>query len=116
MEGLVSVGLGELPMPNLVKRCKIPVAVSAATSVLVIAITVLLGSITSVVALVQKGGLGAVPWNLVSYTIPGAVIGGQIGSRFQGAISSKAMEKFIAVLFLVVGLAFITTMTLAILS
>jgi uncharacterized protein len=116
MEGLVSVGLGELLMPNLVKRCKIPVAVSAATSVFVIAITVLTGSITSFLALVQKGGLGAVPWDLVLYTVPGAVIGGQIGSRFQGAISSDAMEKFIAVLFLVVGVAFTTTVTLAVLS
>jgi uncharacterized membrane protein YfcA len=114
MEGLVSVGLGELLMPNLVKRWKIPVAVSAATSVFVIAVTVLTGSITSVGALVQKGGLGAVPWNLVFYTIPGAIIGGQIGSRYRGAISSKAMEKFIAGLFLVVGLAFATTVVLAI--
>jgi uncharacterized membrane protein YfcA len=116
MEGLVSVGLGELLMPNLVRRCKIPVAVSAATSVFVIAITVLTGSITSVLALVQKGGLGAVPWNLVIYTIPGAVVGGQIGSRFQGAVSSGIMEKFIAALFLVVGLAFVTTVTFAVLS
>jgi hypothetical protein len=61
MEGLVSVGLGELEMPNLVKRCKIPVAVSAATSVFVIAIAVLSGSITSVAVLIQKGGLSAVP-------------------------------------------------------
>lgn len=116
MEGLVSVGLGELLMPNLVKRCKIPVAVSAATSVFVIAVTVFAGSVTSVLALVQKGGLGAAPWNLVLYTIPGAVIGGQIGSRFQGALSSEAMEKLIAALFLVIGLAFITTLMLAIMA
>ncbi len=68
MEGLVSVGLGELLMPNLVRRCKIPVAVSAATSVFVIAVTVLAGSVVSVLALAQKGGIGAVPWNLVLYT------------------------------------------------
>jgi uncharacterized membrane protein YfcA len=109
MEGLVSVGLGELEMPNLVKRCKIPVAVSAATSVFVIAIAVLSGSITSVAVLIQKGGLGAVPWNLVLYTIPGAVLGGQIGSRFQGRISSEHSERLIAVLFVVVGVAFLYT-------
>ncbi len=109
MEGLVSVGLGELEMPNLVKRCKIPVAISAATSVFVIAIAVLSGSITSVAVLVQKGGLGAVPWNLVLYTIPGAVLGGQIGSRFQGRISSEHSERLIAILFLVVGIAFLYT-------
>jgi uncharacterized membrane protein YfcA len=109
MEGLVSVGLGELEMPNLVKRCKIPVAVSAATSVFVIAVAVLSGSITSVAVLIQKGGLGAVPWNLVLYTIPGAVLGGQLGSRFQGRISSAYSERLIAILFVVVGIAFLYT-------
>jgi uncharacterized membrane protein YfcA len=113
MEGLVSVGLGELLMPNLVKRCKIPVAVSAATSVFVIAVTVLLGSVTAILALVQQGGVDAVPWSLVVYTVPGAVIGGQLGSRFQGRISTAATERIIATLFAVVGLAFLATVGFA---
>lgn len=113
MEGLVSVGLGELLMPNLVKRCKIPVAVSAATSVFIIAVTVLVGSVTSIAALVQRGGMEAVPWNLVTFTVPGAVVGGQIGSRYQGRVSSEAMEKLIATLFAVVGLAFSATVLLS---
>ncbi len=96
-------------MPNLVKRCKIPVAVSAATSVFVIAIAVLSGSITSVAVLIQKGGLAAVPWNLVLYTIPGAVLGGQIGSKFQGRISSELSERLISILFVIVGVAFLYT-------
>ncbi len=113
MEGLVSVGLGELEMPNLVKRCKMPVAVSAATSVFVIAVTVLTGSVTAVLSLLQHGGASAVPWNLVAYTVPGAVIGGQIGSRFQGRISSKVTERLISILFVVVGVAFLATSGLA---
>ncbi len=109
MEGLVSVGLGELEMPNLVKRCKIPVAVSAATSVFVIAVTVLSGSLTSILALLQRDGVAAIPWNLIAYTVPGAVIGGQLGARFQGRFSSAATERFIAVLFAIVGVAFLAT-------
>ena len=109
MTGLVSTGLGELEMPNLVKRCKIPIAVSAATSVFIITITVLTGSVTALFSLLQRGGLEAVPWNLVVYTIPGAVIGGQLGSKFQGRISSKNMERLIAGLFAVVGIAFLST-------
>ena len=112
MEGLVSVGLGELEMPNLVKRCKIPVAVSAATSVFVIAVTVVAGSVTASFALLQGGGLVAVPWNLVLYTVPGAVVGGQLGARFQGRISSKTTERFIAILFAFVGVAFLATILL----
>lgn len=109
MEGLVSVGLGELEMPNLVKRCKIPVAVSAATSVFVIAVTVLSGSITALLALVQKGGVSSVPWSLIVYTVPGALLGGQLGARFQGRISSEHSDRMIAILFVAVGTAFLYT-------
>jgi uncharacterized membrane protein YfcA len=109
MEGLVSVGLGELEMPNLVKRCKIPVAVAAATSVFVIALTVLSGSVTAILTLLQHGGLGAIPLNLVIYTIPGAVVGGQLGSRFQGSVSSEKMERLISFLFAIIGIAFLVT-------
>ncbi len=113
MEGLVSVGLGELLMPNLVKRCKIPVAVSAATSVFVIAVTVLSGSLTAIFTLLQAGGVDLVPWGLVAYTVPGAVIGGQLGSKYQGRISAATTERVIATLFAVVGVAFLSTVTLA---
>ena len=113
MEGMVSVGLGELLMPNLVKRCKIPVAVSAATSVFVIAVTVLSGSVTAILGLLQQGGVSAVPWGLVVYTVPGAVIGGQLGSRFQGRLSAALTERIIAILFAVVGVAFLATVALA---
>jgi len=113
MEGLVSVGLGELLMPNLVKRCKIPVAVSAATSVFVIAVTVLSGSITAIIALLQQGGVNAIPWGLVVYTVPGAVIGGQLGSRFQGRLSATTTERIIATLFATVGVTFLTTVALS---
>jgi uncharacterized protein len=113
MEGLVSVGLGELLMPNLVKRCKIPVAVSAATSVFVIAVTVLSGSVTAILALIQRGGLDSVPWGLIAYTVPGAIIGGQLGSRFQGTLSAATTERIIATLFAVVGVAFLATVGLA---
>jgi uncharacterized protein len=116
MEGLVSVGLGELEMPNLVKRCKIPVAVSAATSVFVIAVTVLVGSITAVLALFQHGGVSAIPWNLIIYTVPGAIIGGQIGSKFQGRISSEKTERLIAILFTVVGISFLFTSALTLIK
>lgn len=108
MTGLISVGLGELMMPNLVKRCKIPVAVSAATSVFIIAITVLVGSIVAIFALAQDGGLGNIPWGLVLYTAPGAAIGGQIGSKWQGKISSEIMEKVIGILFVLIAVAFLS--------
>ncbi len=106
-EGMISVGLGELVMPDLVRRCKIPIAVSAATSVFVMTLGVFAGSVTGIASLVVRGGTDAVPWNLLLFTIPGAVIGGQIGSKAQGALSSITMERLIVIIFAIIGVSFL---------
>ena len=106
-EGMISVGLGELMMPDLVRRCKVPIAVSAATSVFVMTVAVLAGSVTGLTALAARGGASALPWNLLLFTIPGAVVGGQVGSRAQGRLSSVAMERIIVVVFGMIGAGFL---------
>lgn len=106
-EGMISVGLGELVMPDLVRRCKIPITVSAATSVFVMTLGVFAGSVTGIASLVVRGGTYAVPWNLLVFTIPGAVIGGQIGSKAQGALSSVTIERLIVVIFTIIGVSFL---------
>ena len=45
MAGLVSTGIGEIEMPQLVKRCRVPLAVAAGTSILIVASTVLGASV-----------------------------------------------------------------------
>ncbi len=44
------------------------------------------------------------PWNVVLYTIPAVIIGGQIGPRLQSKVSQRTMEHTIGYLFLVIGL------------
>lgn len=105
LTGMVSVGIGEVVMPQLVKRNGVPVAVAAATSVFVVIVVVASASFTQIGSLVSEGGLSAVPWNLVVYTVPGVIIGGQIGPRLQGKIDSRLMERGIGILFGVIGLA-----------
>ena len=105
LTGLLGVGIGEVVMPQLVKRNKVPVAVAAATSVFVVIVVVAAASFTQISALVAEGGLEAVPWNAVVYTIPAVIIGGQIGPRLQGKVSQRTMERGIGYLFLVIGLA-----------
>lgn len=105
LTGLLSVGIGEVIMPQLVKRNRVPVAVAAATSVFTVIITIASASFTQVTALIAAGGINAIPWNLVVYTVPAVVIGGQIGPRLQGKISQRAMEKIIAVLFGIIGVS-----------
>ena len=105
LTGLLGVGIGEVVMPQLVKRNHVPVAVAAATSVFVVIVVVAAASFTQISALVAEGGLQAVPWNAVIYTVPAVIIGGQIGPRLQGTVSQRAMERGIGYLFLVIGLS-----------
>ncbi len=109
LTGLLSVGIGEVVMPLLIKRYRFPVPVAAATSILVVIVTVMSASFTHISTLIAEGGLSAVPWNLVCYTIPAVIIGGQIGPRLQGKVSSHAMEKVIAALFALIGIAMLLT-------
>ena len=105
LTGMVSVGIGEVVMPQLVKRNRVPVPVAAATSVLVVIIVVASASFTQISAMIASGGIDAVPWNLVMYTVPAVIIGGQIGPRLQGKVPQAIMERGIGVLFAVIGFA-----------
>lgn len=105
LTGLLGVGIGEVVMPQLVKANKIPIPVAAATSVFTVIVVVASASFTQISALIAQGGVNAIPWNVVVYTVPAVIIGGQIGPRLQGRVSQRSMEKGIAYLFLVIGVA-----------
>ena len=104
LTGMVSVGIGEVIVPQLTKR-GVPVAIAAATSVAVVIVTAVCASFTLIGQLISEAGMAAMPWNLVMYTIPGVIIGGQIGPRLQGRISHRTMELAIASLFVILGSA-----------
>ena len=105
LTGFLGVGVGEVILPQLVKRNHVPVAVAAATSVFTVIVTIAAASFTQIMALIEAGGLTAVPWNLVCYTIPAVIIGGQIGPLLQGRIPQRKLEKAIAILFSIIGLS-----------
>lgn len=105
LTGLLGVGIGEVIVPQLVKRNRVPVAVAAATSVFTVIVTIASASFTQVAALISAGGINAIPWNLVCYTVPAVIIGGQLGPWLQGRIAQRTMEKSIAILFGIIGVA-----------
>jgi uncharacterized membrane protein YfcA len=105
LTGLLGVGIGEVVMPQLAKRNGVPIPVAAATSVFVVIVVVAAASFTQISSLVAQGGLKAIPWNVIIYTVPAVIIGGQIGPRLQGRISQHAMERSIGYLFLIIGIA-----------
>lgn len=104
LTGMVSVGIGEVTISQLTRR-RIPVAVAAATSVTVVIVTVAFASSTLITQMIKSGGYAAVPWNLICYSIPGVLIGGQIGPRIQGRVAQRTMERAIGILFLILAAA-----------
>jgi uncharacterized membrane protein YfcA len=104
LTGMVSVGIGEVTISQLTRK-GLPIAVAAATSVLVVITTVVFASTTLFVQLINSGGWTAVPWNLLVYDIPGVLIGGQIGPRLQGRISPHTMRRAISILFVLLATA-----------
>lgn len=109
LTGLLSSGVGEVVMPQLVKKGRFPIPVAAATSVLVVISTFAFAAITHSILLIKNGGLNAIPWNLVCYTIPGVIIGGQLGPRFQGRIARVLMVRAIALVFFIIALTMLAT-------
>ena len=109
LSGLLSTGIGEVVMPQLIKHGRLPMPVAAATSVLIVIVTVISASATHLATLISASGLDAVPWNLICYTVPGVIIGGQIGPRLQGRVSTPTMQISIAVLFAGIGVAMLLT-------
>ena len=104
LSGMVSVGIGEVTISQLTHK-RVPIAVAAATSVLVVILTVVFATTTLIVELIQAGGWTAVPWNLLVYDVPGVLIGGQIGPRLQGLVPQQQMRRAIGALFVVLAVA-----------
>jgi len=105
LTGITSVGIGEFIMPQLFKSCKISIPIAAATSVLVVLVTVIAASLTHVLFLISNEGFDSIPWDLLVYTIPGIIIGGQIGAKIQKDALSEKIKKLIPVLFVIIGIS-----------
>lgn len=98
--GVASSGLGELNGYFLLQRCRVPSTVSVATTVFVVAITALAASIGHIVQIAQ-GGLPelATMGNLLLFTVPGVIIGAQLGPIFAERVPDRVMEIGLVVLF-----------------
>ena len=103
--GLISTGLGELNGYFLLRRCRVPSQVSIATSVFIVAITALCASVGHLIQFTQAGSetLFTV-LSIVVFSVPGVIVGAQIGSRVSSRIPTGIMEKSLAVLFIIIAL------------
>lgn len=104
--GLISVGLAEILEYRLVAQCRVPPPVAVASSIFVVVVTILAASgfhaytfLTHAdAATYEKVG------SIVLFTIPGVVIGGQLGPQLQKRLNPETTKLFIAGLFAVVGI------------
>ncbi len=102
--GMISVGLAELQEYQLVARCKVPTPVAVATSVFVVVISVLVASIGHMISFANEGNeMMNQVLNVVIFTVPGVVIGGQIGPKLQKNIPADIMKISISIAFVLVG-------------
>ncbi len=102
--GVASSGLGELNGYFLLRRCRVPSSVSVATTVFVVSVTALAASAGHVVQIGQ-GGLPqlATMGNLLAFTVPGAVLGAQLGPALAERVPDRGMEIGLSVLFILVA-------------
>ncbi len=102
--GMISTGLGELNGYFLLRRCRVPSRVAVATGVLVVAVSALAAATTHLWRFIETGGdtLTTV-LNLCAFTVPGVIVGGQLGPMVASRVPQHLLERFLAVLFAVVG-------------
>jgi uncharacterized membrane protein YfcA len=111
--GMVSTGLGEMNGYLLLQRCRVPARIAVATSVFVVAITALTASVSHAAAFFQEGGAALTQLlNLLVFTVPGVVIGGQIGPSVSERIPERTLELGMGVLFLLVSLILLAEVAL----
>ncbi len=102
--GMISTGLGELDSYFLLQRCRVPSKVSVATSVFVVAFTALSASAGHFIRFLSVGGpVLETVFSVAVFTVPGVVIGAQLGSLVATRISQKTMERSLGLLFILVA-------------
>jgi uncharacterized membrane protein YfcA len=109
--GMISAGLGEINELNFLQKMKMPVPAASGTSVFLVAISAIVGVCAHTYFLVSQGELSIFTnvLSLLIFTIPGVVIGAQVGVRLSNVISRKYMGKFVGVLFTILAvLTFLT--------
>ena len=102
--GMISTGLGELNGYFLLQRCRVPSKVAVATSVLIVALTALSAALGHLYQFVQSDSdVMSTVLSIVIFTVPGVIIGGQLGPLLSSRVSQHLLERSLGVLFLLVA-------------
>ncbi|HBY92822.1 MAG: sulfite exporter TauE/SafE family protein [Ardenticatenaceae bacterium] len=103
--GLLGSGQGEINGYFLLRRCRVPAKVAVATSAFIVATTALTASLGHLIHFALTGGsVLAQVMSLVIYTVPGVIIGGQLGPALAARLDTHKTEKLLAIIFLAIGI------------
>ncbi|SFR32579.1 sulfite exporter TauE/SafE family protein [Halogeometricum limi] len=107
-QGLAGFGVGELGIISMLGT-KVPVRIAIGTNHIVVALTAVLASLVHVFGGGLVGGhslsLATTPWNMVVFTVPATVIGGQIAPYVSNALDTTTIKNFVGVLFGIISVA-----------
>ncbi|MFT4884530.1 MAG: putative membrane protein YfcA [Natronomonas sp.] len=107
-QGLAGFGIAEIGIVSML-RSAIPVRIAIGTNHIVVATTAIIASLTHVFGGSIVGGhgisLASTPWNMVVFTVPATVIGGQIAPYVAAALDTDTLKLFIAGVFTAIATA-----------
>jgi uncharacterized membrane protein YfcA len=107
-QGLAGFGAGELGIISML-RTEVPVRVAIGSNHIVVALTAVLASLVHVFGGGLVGGheldLAKTPWNMVVWTVPATVTGGQIAPYVSNALDTGTIKKGVGGLFAVISAA-----------
>ncbi len=109
--GMISVGLAELQEYHLLARCRVPSPVAVATSIFVVVVSVLVASLGHFYRFATSADASILTQvlSIVAFTIPGVIVGGQIGPMVQARLNPDIAKVGIAFLFIAVGIFMLVT-------
>jgi len=103
--GMISAGLGEINELTFLKRMKLPVAVASATSVFLVAMSASVGSVIHAYFLIAERSISVFSEvaSILVFTVPGVIVGAQIGVVLANHTNPRVMGKFVGILFLILA-------------
>ncbi len=102
--GMISTGLGEANSFTLVKRCRVPSRIAVAVSVTTVALTALAASVVHAIDFAADSTADyALMASILVFTVPGVLIGGQLGPRLVGRLPEQRLIHALGWIFLVIA-------------
>ncbi len=115
-QGLAGFGSGELGIISQL-RTDVPTRVAIGTNHIIVATTAILASVVHVfggtilnvlgihIPGVHALSLASTPWNMVVFTVPATVTGGQLAPYVSNALDTTVIQKGVGVLFTIISVA-----------